>query len=53
VYPGRFANIGMWRARDATEVHELLGDLTFFPWMDIVVEPLARHPLTAMCEADR
>jgi muconolactone delta-isomerase len=43
--PGRTANIGVWSADDATELHRLLASLPLFPWMDITVTPLARHPL--------
>jgi len=42
--PGRWANIGLWEASDATELHALLAALPFYPWLDIVVRPLARHP---------
>jgi muconolactone D-isomerase len=42
--PGRWANIGLWEASDATELHTLLAALPFYPWLDIVVRPLARHP---------
>ena len=44
--PGRRANVGVWRAADATELHALLASLPLFPWMDAEVTPLARHPLT-------
>lgn len=43
--PGRTANVAVWEAGDATELHELLASLPLFPWMDIEVEPLALHPL--------
>ena len=43
--PGRRANVGIWRAEDATELHALLGDLPQFPWLEITVTPLAAHPL--------
>jgi muconolactone D-isomerase len=41
--PGRRANRGLWRAADATELHEALRSLPLFAWMDIQVEALARH----------
>ncbi|MDN2565067.1 muconolactone Delta-isomerase family protein [Aquibium sp. A9E412] len=42
--PGRFENWGVWRARDATELHEILSGMPAFPWMVRVdVHPLARH----------
>lgn len=42
--PGRWANVGLWRAKDATELHEALTSLPLYPWMDITVRPLAEHP---------
>lgn len=41
--PGRWANVGLWEAADATALHEALSSLPFFPWLDIEVRPLARH----------
>jgi muconolactone D-isomerase len=43
--PGRRANVGVWEAADATELHELLSSLPVFPWMNIHVRPLAEHYL--------
>jgi muconolactone D-isomerase len=43
--PGRRANVGIWRAADATELHETLASLPMYPWMAVRVSPLARHPL--------
>jgi muconolactone D-isomerase len=42
--PGRRANIGLWSAADATDLHQALTSLPLFPYMRIQVEPLARHP---------
>ena len=43
--PGQFANWGLWRAADATELHEVLTSLPAYPWMtQVQVIPLARHP---------
>ncbi len=42
--PGRWANVGLWEARDATELHALLAALPFYPWLEIRVRPLAEHP---------
>lgn len=42
--PGRAGTIGLYEAADATELHDALASLPMFPWMEIVVEPLARHP---------
>ena len=38
--PGRWANYGLWEARDATELHAALSSLPFFPWLEIDVRPL-------------
>jgi muconolactone D-isomerase len=43
--PGRRANVGIWRAEDATELHEAISSLPLFPWMDVEVAPLATHHL--------
>lgn len=45
--PGRPANVGVWRAADATELHELLTSLPLYPWMEIDVQALALHPIEA------
>jgi muconolactone D-isomerase len=42
--PGRTANYGLWRAVGATELHDALISLPLWPYMDIDVIPLARHP---------
>ena len=42
--PGRRANWGLWQAADATELHEVLTSLPLWPYMDVDVIPLARHP---------
>jgi muconolactone D-isomerase len=47
--PGRLANRAVWAAADATELHEALTSLPLWPYMDIVVTPLARHPLAQFC----
>ena len=43
--PGRFANISLYRAADATELHAAVTSLPLWPYMDVRVEPLAVHPL--------
>jgi muconolactone D-isomerase len=45
--PGRRANVSLYEAPDATELHALLTSLPLWPWMDVHVEPLATHPLEA------
>ena len=42
--PGARKNVGLWRAPDATELHDALSSLPFFPWLEIRVRPLAAHP---------
>jgi muconolactone D-isomerase len=41
--PGRRANWGLWRAADATELHQALTSLPLWPYMDIEVQALAAH----------
>jgi muconolactone D-isomerase len=43
--PGRRANVGIWRADDASALHELVSSLPLFPWMNVQVRPLADHYL--------
>jgi muconolactone D-isomerase len=45
--PGRVANVGIWQATDATELHEALASLPLFPYIDARVTPLAQHYLEA------
>jgi muconolactone D-isomerase len=42
--PGRWANVGVWRASDPTELHEAICSLPMYPWLDVEVTPLAAHP---------
>ena len=41
---GRYANVSIFDVADADELHALLTSLPLFPFMDIEVTPLARHP---------
>ena len=41
---GRYANISIFDVADADELHTILSSLPLFPYMDIRVTPLARHP---------
>ncbi len=41
--PGRRANVGIWSAADASELHEAISSLPLFPWMDVRVTALADH----------
>lgn len=42
--PGTTDNIGLWRADDATALHEAIASLPLFPWMTVEVRVLAQHP---------
>lgn len=42
--PGRWANVGLWEAPDATALHEAISSLPFYPWLEVVVRPMAAHP---------
>lgn len=42
--PGRWANVGLWEAPDATALHEALASLPLFPWVRAEVQALAHHP---------
>lgn len=42
--PGRWSNVGIWCAADATELHDALCSLPLYAWLDIDVTPLASHP---------
>lgn len=42
--PGCWANVGIWKAPDATVLHEAISSLPFFPWLSVAAAPLARHP---------
>lgn len=41
---GRYANVSIFDVADHDRLHELLSTLPLFPFMDIKVTPLARHP---------
>ncbi|MQA81830.1 MAG: muconolactone delta-isomerase [Streptosporangiales bacterium] len=45
--PGRTANVGVWEARDGSELHALVASLPLFPWLDVTVSALAEHPTEA------
>jgi len=45
--PGRSANVALYEAIDATDLHALVTSLPLWPWMDVTVEALATHPLEA------
>jgi muconolactone D-isomerase len=41
---GRYANVSILNVDSVDELHELLSGLPLFPYLDINVTPLARHP---------
>lgn len=43
--PGTTANVGIWSAQTATELHDKLAALPAFPYMKVDVQPLAQHYL--------
>jgi muconolactone D-isomerase len=45
--PGGTRNVGIWRAEDATALHDLLMSLPMAPYFTTHVEVLATHPLEA------
>lgn len=42
--PGQRATWGIWRAPDATALHQALASLPFYAWLSIDVVALADHP---------
>lgn len=42
--PGRWSNVGLWVAPDASALHEAVSSLPLHPWLDVQVTALARHP---------
>ena len=41
---GRYANVSVLDVADHDELHALIASLPLFPFMEITVTPLARHP---------
>lgn len=41
---GRYANVSIFDVESVDELHEILSGLPLFPYLDITVTPLARHP---------
>ena len=41
---GRYANVSILNVGSADELHEIVSGLPLFPYMDIRVTALARHP---------
>ncbi len=41
---GEYANFSVFDTQDHDELHQLLSSLPLFPYMNIKVTPLAKHP---------
>jgi muconolactone D-isomerase len=41
---GQYANISVFDVASHDELHAILSSLPLFPFMDVAVTPLARHP---------
>jgi muconolactone D-isomerase len=41
---GRYANVSIWDVESVDQLHDLVSSLPMFPFLDIHVTPLARHP---------
>ena len=50
---GRYANASVFDVASNDELHELLSGLPLFPYMDITVTALARHPSAIAPEEER
>ena len=46
--PGAVRNVGIWRAEDATELHDLVTSLPLYPYAEVSVVALARHPIDSL-----
>jgi muconolactone D-isomerase len=44
--PGQSANVAVWDCPDSDALHMSLTSLPAWPWMSVLVRPLATHPLT-------
>ncbi|WP_115718384.1 muconolactone Delta-isomerase [Gallaecimonas mangrovi] len=41
---GLYANVSIFDVADNTELHDILTALPLYPYMDVTVTPLCRHP---------
>ena len=41
---GKFSNVSVFEVEDPAELHEVLNSLPLFPFMEIEVTPLCKHP---------
>lgn len=51
--PGRLANVGIWNALDADDLHGSIASLPAYPYMSADVRALATHPLETGPAPDR
>jgi muconolactone D-isomerase len=42
--PGEWRSIGLFRANDEAELHEILSSLPLHIWMKVTITPLTPHP---------
>lgn len=49
---GSYANVSIFDVRDNGELQDLISNLPLFPYMEITVAPLCRHP-SSIHEDDR
>lgn len=49
---GSYANVSIFDVKDNAELQELISNLPLFPYMDITVAPLCRHP-SSVRDGDR
>lgn len=49
---GRYANVSIFDVSGPQELHDILSTLPLFPFMDVTVTPLCRHP-SSVHEDDR
>lgn len=49
---GQYANVSVFDVDSPTELHDLLMSLPLFPYMEVTVMPLCRHP-SSVHEDDR
>ena len=49
---GSYANVSIFDVEDNAELQDLISNLPLFPYMDITVAPLCRHP-SSIHEDDR
>jgi muconolactone D-isomerase len=50
--PGGLRNVGIWEARDATELHERISSLPAARWIQAEVTALAQHPVESDQDPD-